>query len=160
MLTKSDFFISNNSLEFLKAYESFSWLEKDISQKNGLQITAFGDLIFRNANGSVSMLDLIEGSIVDIADSVYDFQNKISTKTFQEEMLLSNLILSLKEKNILRNEHQVYAFKVPMILGGKAQTENVHLMDLKVWIHIIGQIHQQVKSLPPGSEITKFLIRD
>lgn len=160
MLTKIDFFINVSSNEFLKAYESFVWLEKDIIHKDVLQITAFGDLIFRNANGSVSMLDLIEGSIADIADSVNDFQNKISRKTFQEDILLSNLILSLKEKNILRNEHQVYAFKLPMVLGGKAQTENIHLMDLKVWIHIIGQIHQQVKSLPPGSEITKFLIKD
>jgi hypothetical protein len=45
-----------------------------------------------------------------------------------------------------------YSFKIPMVLGGKATTDNVEIFDLVVWVSIIGQIHKQVKEIPQGQK--------
>ncbi len=160
MLTRDDFFINIDFAEISDAYDSFKWLDASISSKNVLLITAFGDLIFSNISGQIQMLDLIEGSVIDLADDVNQFQQLFTTKKFQTEIFLSDLLITLKEQNETRGPKEVYSFKVPMILGGKAESENVVIMDLKVWIHLIGQIHEQVKDLPPGTKVNEIKISE
>lgn len=160
MLTKEDFFINMDFADISDAYESFKWLDENITSKNVLLITAFGDLVFTDNSGHIQMLDLIEGSIVGLADDVNQFQQLFNTRKFQSEFFLCNLLLTLKEKNKIRGPREVYAFQVPMIIGGEAVSDNVVIMDLKVWIHLIGQLHQQVKDLPPGTKITGFKISE
>lgn len=52
------------------------------------------------------------------------------------------------------SEAEVYSFRVPPALGGAVDLENVELSDFVVAINIAGQIHQQIKDLPPGTAIS------
>lgn len=49
---------------------------------------------------------------------------------------------------------QVLSFKVPPVLGGELSPENLELADFVVAVNLTGQIHEQVKSLPPGTSIS------
>ncbi len=50
----------------------------------------------------------------------------------------------------------VYSFTVPPVLGGQIELANVEVADFVVAVNIAGQLHQQVKDLPPGSKISGF----
>ena len=44
----------------------------------------------------------------------------------------------------------------PLVLGGEAAVENLEASDFVVTMHIRGQIHDQIRGLPPGTKITGF----
>jgi hypothetical protein len=57
-------------------------------------------------------------------------------------------------------EAEVYAFQIPPVLGGKTDLSNVHVMDFVVALNINGQMHDQVRYLPPGIKISGFKISE
>ena len=42
------------------------------------------------------------------------------------------------------------------ILGGELSVSNIQVIDFVVSINILGQLHRQVRDLPPGTRISKF----
>ncbi len=53
---------------------------------------------------------------------------------------------------------QVYGFKIAPVLGGQVAVSNVEVIDFVVSINILGQLHKQVRNLPPGTPITGVTI--
>jgi hypothetical protein len=42
------------------------------------------------------------------------------------------------------------------VLGARIAVENLQLMDFVVYVSLQGQLHRQLKGLPPGTKITAF----
>jgi hypothetical protein len=42
------------------------------------------------------------------------------------------------------------------VFGAPVAVENLELMDFEVYLSLQGQLHRQVKDLPPGTRITGF----
>jgi hypothetical protein len=42
------------------------------------------------------------------------------------------------------------------VLGAPIAIENLHLMGFEVYLSLQGQLHRQLKDLPPGTRITGF----
>jgi hypothetical protein len=53
---------------------------------------------------------------------------------------------------------QVLAWQVPPVLGAPIAIENLELMDFEVYLSIQGQLHRQVKDLPPGTKISGITV--
>lgn len=66
----------------------------------------------------------------------------------------------MHEKGVVPVAGQCYSFKVPPVLGGKAQSDNLEVTDLKVWISLCGQLHHQLQSLPPGTKLSGFTLEE
>ena len=49
--------------------------------------------------------------------------------------------------------HQCYGFKIPPVLGGKYQIDNVEPTDLAVHYGLLADIYRQTKDLPDGTPI-------
>ncbi len=49
---------------------------------------------------------------------------------------------------------EIYSFRKPPILGGDYAFENVEKADLVVHFSLMGQIHEQVAKLPPGTSVS------
>jgi hypothetical protein len=54
---------------------------------------------------------------------------------------------------------QVYDFTPPPVLAGGFDVANVTAMDFVVSLHIAGQLHEQVRDIPPGTAIREFQFR-
>ncbi len=50
------------------------------------------------------------------------------------------------------------SFKHPPALGGQLDPDNFETCNIRVHFSIAGQIHQQIKDLPPGTAITNIKI--
>ncbi len=53
-------------------------------------------------------------------------------------------------------DQDVYSFKVPPVLGGQFDVANIEVMPFVVTANLAGQLHQQIKELPPGTKISAF----
>jgi Domain of unknown function (DUF1851) len=61
-------------------------------------------------------------------------------------------------RGLTLDANEVYSFSHPPVLGGQIAVENVETMDFDVSLTITGQLHRQVRDLPPGTQITGFRV--
>ena len=60
--------------------------------------------------------------------------------------------------DVLFGTRNVYGFKTPPLLGGALEVDNVETIDFVVGLSIAGQIHDQIRGLPPGTRISGFTV--
>jgi hypothetical protein len=76
---------------------------------------------------------------------------------------MAGLAFAAERQGIIPSARQVLSFKVAPVLGAAIAVENIEVMDFEVMdfeviVHITGQLHRQVRDLPPGSRITGFTV--
>jgi len=82
-----------------------------------------------------------------------ELQAKLDAEEGQDNFLLGGLAMSAERLGILLEPNEVSDFKIPPVLGGKTGVDNIVKMDFVVSLNIAGQLHDQVRHLPPGSKI-------
>lgn len=91
-------------------------------------MTTWGDAALRDRDdGSVHLLDTLEGRVLRIAASRAGFEQAIASADAQDECL---------------------GFKIHPVLGGGLDADNVEIQQVVVHFAITGQLHEQLKSLP------------
>jgi hypothetical protein len=153
-LTWDDLLIEAADLDPEILVHGWAWLVK--GQFRAIAASKFGDWFLERPNGAIQMLDAVKGTLEPVADSYSEFQKLINTQARQEEWLLSELVLTLHEKGMIPSRGECYSFKVPLVLGGKAESDNVELCDFRLWVSLCGQIHEQTRDLPEGTPIKGF----
>ncbi|MDP9441104.1 MAG: DUF1851 domain-containing protein [Actinomycetota bacterium] len=144
-----------DSGSFGRALESWEWME--VRGKTPVLASLFGDVILQDASG-FWFLDTVEGSLVWAWASRDELQSTLSTEEGQDQYLLAGLAFAAHDAGITLAEHEVYSFKVPPVLGGHFDVANVEPTDFVVAINLAGQLHEQIKDLPPGSKISGFTV--
>ena len=146
---------SFSASQFARALESWDWA--DVQGKQPVFTSPFGDVFFRAADG-FWFLDLLEGKLTRPWQDADALKADLNTPEGQDRYLLGALALAAERQGISVTASQVLGFKAPPILGGAISVENVETIDFVVSLHIAGQLHQQVRALPPGTPISGFTI--
>jgi hypothetical protein len=71
---------------------------------------------------------------------------------------LGTLAAEAERAGLLPGQDQVYDFKVTPALGGPIEVGNIGIIDFVVGVNIAGQLHDQLRGLPPGTPITGVTI--
>lgn len=153
-LTQQDLLIVDPNLDLAALLEDWAWLLS--GEFRAMAASKFGDWFVQRPDGSVEMLDLVEGKLKKVAETGAEFQARLNTPQGRQDLLLADLIEQLHERGMVPGPGECYSFKTPPVLGGAIDPDNVELSDLAVWVSIAGQIHHQVKDLPAGTNITGF----
>jgi hypothetical protein len=121
-------------------------------------ITTMGDaFVLSSKTGAVSFVDTLEGKLKPIAASLGEFYKRLNEdQTFVDEYFSTQLLREAHARGLKVGAHQVYAFKQPPVLGGSQDVENLEATDLAVHFSLLGQIFQQVQSLPSGTKVKKI----
>lgn len=53
---------------------------------------------------------------------------------------------------------QCFSLKKPLALGGAREMSNIEIASISVYVSMMGQIHKQLKDLPPGTRVAGFKI--
>ena len=83
----------------------------------------------------------------------------LATPIGQDRYLLAGPPLRAERRGLIRDAERVYPFKSPPVLGGALKVDNVQTIDFVVSRNIAGQLHDQVRRLPPGTRISGFTRR-
>lgn len=141
---------------YSRALEDWSWLIGD-REVEPVAASPFGDVFLRSADG-VWFLDMLEGSFARRWPDLVSLQSELSTDEGQDEFLMGGLAISAHSNGVTPVATQVLTFKIPPVLGGPIEVENIAAMDYVVVSSIAGQLHRQVNDLPPGTALSGFTI--
>jgi len=143
---------------YKRALEDWSWLMGG-RQAEPVAASPFGDLFLQAADG-VWFLDLLEGTFTMQWPDLASLQSALSTPEGHDELLMAGLALAADSRGVTPGEGEVLAFKIPPVLGGAIDIDNLETMGYVVASSIAGQLHRQVKDLPAGTTISGFSLSD
>jgi hypothetical protein len=122
-------------------------------------IGAFGDLFFETSTGIV-MLDMLEGTLRVVAKDHETFIQAIGDDDYRDELLGDVWVQAARRRGLNLGPGECLDWAVPPALGGQCSMDNLVKTLIVVKISIAGQLHQQIKDLPPGTSITGFTVSD
>ena len=134
-----------------------AWLWLGLEGKTPIRVTAFADVFFSAPDG-VWFLDTLEGKLERVCTSVHDLDQIVATEEARDRYLLAGLVDRAISEGMTLEAGQCYDFRINPVLGGAVAFENVEAQDFLVALHIAGQIHEQVRNLPPGTKINAVTI--
>jgi hypothetical protein len=143
--------------DIVRALESWDWLK--VSEFRPLLVTAFGDIFFDTPSG-IQFLDTIEGCLEPAVHDLNELSRLLSNSEGRDKWLLEGLVQGARDRGQILASDQCYDFKIAPILGGPMDADSVHGMSFVVKVNIAGQLHQQIRALPPGTRINKVTISD
>jgi hypothetical protein len=116
-------------------------------------VNRLGDVIAVFEDGSVHLLDTGNCIISRVASSRDEFCTLIDLDDNAEGWLMISIVDQCRESGMHLSENQCYGFKVPPILGGKYEIENMEPTDLSVHYSFLADIYRQTRDLPDGTKI-------
>lgn len=141
--------------QFARGLEAWQWI--GLGTKIPLFTSPFGDVFFRAEDG-FWWLDTLEGSLARLWPNGIALKADLATASGQDRYLLAGLAFGAESRGLTPDPRQVYGFKTPPVLGGALDVDNVETIDFVVGLHLAGQIHEQIRHLPPGTRISEFTI--
>jgi hypothetical protein len=141
--------------DFRAATESWRWLLPVASRP--LLVTALGDVFVESPSGTIQFLDTESGELTVVANSRVEWQQALNNPANVDHWFRPDFVKQLKLHTSL-TAGQVYSPTQPLILGGQLTVENYTPSIWQAHLHVMGQIHRQVKDLPSGTPITKVHI--
>jgi hypothetical protein len=143
--------------EFSGALESWDWI--GVGDKSPVFASPFGDVFFRAADG-LWWLDTLEATLTRPWATAVELKAALGSAEGQDRYLLAGLAAGAERQGIVPAARQIYGFKVAPVLGGAIAVGNVEVIDFVVSVNILGQLHKQVRDLPPGTPISGITIAD
>jgi len=141
------------SEQFSHALESWDWI--GIGDREPLFTSPFGDVFFRSDDG-IWWLDVLEGSLSRPWSDPETLRSDLDTEAGQDRYLLAGLAIGAEQRGVVATGHEVLGFAVAPIIGGPVTVDNIETIDFALSLNILGQIHRQVREMPPGSRVTGF----
>jgi|SRR4051812_9836565 hypothetical protein len=138
--------------------EDWMWLLK--KPHDLLFVTKMGDAFLRAQSESVVFLDTLEGDAKAIAPDERTFNLRWGAGDLDPTLFNPDMIALLERSGMGLGPDQCYSYQLPPVVGGGLESCNIHVVSLLVHFSIAGQLHQQVKDLPPGARISKFETAD
>ncbi|GHJ45198.1 hypothetical protein Cs7R123_25400 [Catellatospora sp. TT07R-123] len=137
--------------QYARALESWAWL--DLAGRKPVFTSLFGDVFLAGTDG-VSYLDVIEGRLLTaVWPTGADLEASLNTEEGEDRYLLGGLALGAQARGLTLGPDQVFTFMPPPVLGGKVGLETIEVADFVMAVDIAGQIHDQVRAMPPGASI-------
>lgn len=143
--------------QFARGLESWQWL--DLRGKTPRFASLFGDVFLEDESGWW-FLDRLEGSIDRAWDSREALTEVLSTDQGQDQYLLGGLAIAAQANGLVLGAEEIYDFMPPPILGGQTVLDNITTGGFVITLDISGQLHEQVRRLPPGTRLSKITISE
>jgi len=127
------------------------WLLPDT--KKIVTISCLGDLFVARKDNSIYWLQADCGDLTKVADNLEEYQKLLTDEDKLDNWFLPLLIEKLLDAGKILKENEVYSYlKIP-VLGGEYSVDNIVPTDISVHFAFFGQVCEQIKDLPDGTEI-------
>ena len=141
--------------QYAEALESWAWVGLD--GKVPVLSSLFGHVFLQSAEG-YWYLDVIGGSLEMLWPDAASLQAVLDTDEGLDEFLLGGIALAADGQGVALAANQVYDFNPPPVLGGPFDVANLVASDFVVAVNIAGQIHDQLRRLPPGTKVREVTV--
>jgi hypothetical protein len=137
------------ALEALRS--SWRWMLGDAWTP--LLFSAIGDVFFEVPAGSIWWLSTATGSLEQVAESRFAFQQLLDTET-SDEWFLPGLVEALREHGKTLEPDQCYTYAIlPVFADGDFSVENMHSISASEHYSLTGQVHESIRGAADGSTV-------
>jgi len=134
----------------------WKWLLKGSYEM--IAMNHFGDMFLRQSTGEIRLLRVGSGDVEKIADSQAEFQSLLGEKEKEREWFALGLLTEIEREGMTLAPGQCFSFKKPLTLGGTMEVSNIEVTSIAIYVSLMGQLHRQLKDVPPGTRITGLRI--
>lgn len=156
-ITWNELTVSRDDVELDGLMSEWRWLADEAFQP--VVISALGDLFLRHEDGRMFWLDAGWGQLTEVAASAEEFKRLMVQPENTDAWFAPQLVGDLFAGGKRLGPGECFGYKIPPVLGGKIEPDNFEPTDLQVHFGILGQVHRQVKDLPPGTPIRDTRIK-
>ena len=129
------------------------WSELIPADSTPWLLSRFGELFLEQSDRKIGMLQVSGFQYQVVAEDKHDFEDWIADPDKVAEWFLAPLVDNLVSRGKSLSPGQCYSFITPLGLGGQLIEENVMLIPIDEHFRCFGDIFQQIKELPDGSQI-------
>ncbi|MHB0972116.1 MAG: T6SS immunity protein Tdi1 domain-containing protein [Thermoanaerobaculia bacterium] len=134
--------------------EAWEWLLPAFGSMRGLLVTALGDMFLSDPAGQVHLLNADAASATFVAHDESQWREMLEDADAVEAWFAPGFVRAIREHLGPLAPNQVYYPKHPSFLGGTYDVENYDTRRWDAYLWVNGQIHQQIKDLPPGTKVS------
>lgn len=145
-----------DAIAYERALDSWQWI-RGLQGKRPVLASLFGAVVLQDQSG-YWWLDPISAEFVHLAPDRASLQALLATEQGQDEYLLGGFAMAIQRGGLELGRSEIYSFTVPPALGGAFDLENIEVGDFVVTVNLAGQLHEQIRDLPPGTKISGFTI--
>jgi hypothetical protein len=116
-------------------------------------VNRIGDVFVVFDDGSVHMLDVGAGLLTRCASSRDEFAELLDVGDHADRWLMIPVIDRCRAAGMALAANQCYGFKVPPMLGGGYDSDNLEPTDVQVHYGLLADIFRQTKDLPDGTRV-------
>lgn len=131
--------------------QNWSWTGLDPSEVVGEN--DFGNLIIKDVQGKYWRLTPEECSCEIIAHNRGELDALSVDQKFLADWYMSVLVELARTKHGVLEEGRKYCLKIPAVLGGAYDVDNIGTNSLSELIRFSGHVAQQIADLPDGAEV-------
>jgi hypothetical protein len=96
----------------------------------------------------------------EVAKSLTSFAEMLQDEDGRDALLFGGMVLGARKNGLLLEPGECYDFRIAPVLGGPMALEDVDKLSFVVKLDVAGQLHEQVKDLPPGTRINQVTVSD
>jgi hypothetical protein len=148
--------IDTTGLDCDRLLSDWRWLVPEALRP--FSLTMFGDWFFEDSVGRVIFLDTVAAELSEIASSRQAFLADRAKQENLDQWFMADLAMLCWEQGLRPGPGQCLSFKIPPVLSGPLEIDNIEVCDLMVHESILAQVHRGVKDLSEGTRIDRFVV--
>lgn len=114
-------------------------------------VSRFLDVFVIYPDGSVNWLEVQAGRLSQVAQSRAEFE--VAMETEYPHWLMTGAVDEAVARGLRLGPGECYGFKVPPVLGGEYDLDNVEVSDVEATLRVLGDVFAQARSLPAGARV-------
>jgi len=146
-----DLAIPLDGLDTARLLADWRWLVPE--DFHPIHLSKFGHWFFASPDGRIHHLNIIEGSLLQVAKSRGQFEAMKEDDQIRNDWLQASLVLQCDAKGLLLKPSECYGWRVHPMVGGKIELENIQVFSLNDYQTLIAQSLPQWKNPKPADPI-------
>ena len=136
-----------------------AWNWKGFNATEIVRTNDFGNVIFKTDNNEYWRICPEEVSCEKIAESELELSKLLSESEFIEDWEMKNLVQIAISKLGRLEENQKFCLKMPAVIGGKYDKNNLGKVDFSELISFCGDLGFRIKDFKDGQKIKLEIIK-
>jgi hypothetical protein len=124
-----------------------------------LFISAFGDWVFGNPDGSLWVLSVLEGTYESVARNSAEYNTLNKSTEWLEKTFIASWLPIAAGNGLEPKMEECLGWKLHPLLGGKFEVANLQLFSMLVYQALMGQLHRQLQQKTNPSPTKKSWLK-
>jgi hypothetical protein len=130
-----------------------AWGFTGVKARSIIDQNAFGNLLLEDSAGQIWRICPEELSCERVASSAQELRDLRESPDFVTNWEMQRLVSLASSALGTPSEGRCFCLKIPAVLGGKYEVDNIGIITLSELISVSGDLALQIKDVPNGAQI-------